>query len=280
MRRSRSSAGPRILCRGDFRLVPDGAEVEAFGGGAILAFGGVGIPEEAFDPREGFGVRRRPREGAGQQPNHAIEESVSGELQGNERTFLDHANGMNGSNGVGLYVAAIGGERCEVVGSREEVCRGAEGVWVEGFGVMPRAEGFERAHDAIIPDAVLVGFARGTESGVKPRRHGLHPSDSNRGGEMSVEGHAPRFGSMEWGDVIDGGDLSGGVDAGIGSSGSVNGHGSSRESLKRFFEGVLNAASGGLVLPTAELGSVVLDGEFEDGPGRHGMNRMSRKGAG
>jgi hypothetical protein len=35
-----------------------------------------------------------------------------------------------------------------------------------------------------------------------------------------------------------------------------------------------------LVLPTAELGSVVLDGEFEDGPGWHGMNRMSRKGAG
>jgi hypothetical protein len=85
---------------------------------------------------------------------------------------------------------------------------------------------------------------------------------------------------MQWGNVIDGGDLSGGVDAGIGSSGSVNGHGSSRESLKRFFEGVLNAASGGLVLPTAELGSVVLDGEFEDGPGWHGMNRMSREGAG
>ncbi len=221
-------------------------------------------------------MRGRACEGAGEQANHAIQESVSGELQGNERTFLDHANGMNGSNGVGLYVAAIGGERCEVVGSRQEVRSGAEGVGVEGFWMMPGAVRFERAHDAIIPDAVLVCFARGTETGVKPRRHGLYPSDPNRGGEMSVEGHAPRLGSMEWCDVVDGGDLSGGVDAGISSSGSVNGHSSPSEAEKRFFESVLDAAFGGLVLPTAELGSVVLDGEFEDGPGRHEMNRMSR----
>ena len=80
--------------------------------------------------------------------------------------------------------------------------------------------------------------------------------DSDPCGEMKVEGFRESGGGMKGGDFA-GGNLTEGVNAPIGSTGSSNGHRSVENFLKGFLECELDSGIGILALPTEEVFSAV-----------------------
>ena len=142
---------------------------------------------------------------------------------------------------------------------------------------MPGPTDFERVQRIGVGDPVKIGFSFGREAGVKTRFLASDGEDSNPCREMKVEGFRESGRWMKGGDFA-GGDLTEGVNAPIGATGSGNGDRTVKDFLQGFLEGELNGGIGVLALPTEEVFSAV--GEKETVRNRlHGRVSGFRLGA-
>ena len=142
---------------------------------------------------------------------------------------------------------------------------------------MPSSSDFERVKRVGVGDAVKIGFSLGRETGVKAWFFPADGEDSNPGREMKVESFGESRGRMQGGNFA-GGDLTEGVNAPIGATGSGNGDRTVEDFEQGFLEGKLDGGIRILALPAEEVFSAV--GEKETVRNRlHGRVSGFRLGA-
>ena len=137
------------------------------------------------------------------------------------------------------------------------------GGFVERARIVERALVFEWREDLAAPDAVAVGFSLGLPASVEIGADFFRGDDADCGRKEGVQG-ALEFGGRESGLRFEMGDLSEGVDAGIGAACAVDEDFFLGDLAGGFGDGALNGRLARLDLPAVEGGAVVGNGEFEE----------------
>ena len=174
-------------------------------------------------------------EGSDQISNHPIEKAVAleGQFQ-NTALFLHDPNGADIANGGFSFVPRVGGKGSEVVFPSQNLGGLAQRGEIEGARNVPGPSDFQRVQRVGVGDAVKIGFSFGREAGVKARFFAADGEDSNPCREMKVEGFRESGRWMKGGDFA-GGDLTKGVNAPIGATGSGNGDRTVKDFEQGFF---------------------------------------------
>ena len=234
-----------------------------------MGFGVASTEEEGGEMGEFHATERAADERAGEEADHFVEESVANELEGEEGTAAGKGDGMEGADGGGGRLSAIGGEACEVVGAGEDGGACEEEGGVDETLDVPSAADFVGGKDGARKEAIAVDFATGLEAGMKVLGCAGGAEDADFWGEIGIEGGEP-FG---WGEEVGGdigvGDLGEGVDAGVGAAGAVDDDASGGDFLESGFEMILDCGATGLALPATEGATVVGDDDFEAESGGH-----------
>jgi len=110
-------------------------------------------------------------------------------------------------------------------------------------------------------DAILVGFAQGAVAGVEVFGDCFNGEDTDACRESAVK-RAVKIGGRDRNSEGEGGDLSEGVDAGIGAAGALREDSLAGDAMDCACEGSLNGGEIGLDLPSVVGSSVVGEGEL------------------
>lgn len=257
-----------------YQSIKNTVEAEAGCGGGDDAVGAGAGGEDFADVVGAEAVATDGVEGPGKTANHPVEVAAALGGHGEVAPFLNEIEAVNGFDGVGVTILAVGCTKGgEIVGADQNLSGLSHRGQVEGdIAAGPEVALLERVGAAQIK-AVNVTFADGGVAGVKGFRHGGCGTDLNRLREDRMEGANELAGIMgPCGVEME--TLPAGVDSGIGTAAAVGFDGSVKDLPQGVFKDILNTVALGLALPAVEFGAVVGADAFP------AHVRMLAKGAG
>ncbi len=164
-----------------------------------------------------------------------------------------------------LRLALGGAEGGEIVLAGEGLRRGVHGLVVEALGNPPDAAAVDDRRRSAIEQAIEVVAPDRRETGIEIIADGFGREDGDGlAPQMGVEGVAHRVGRPV-ADKVDMGDLTEGMDAGVGAPGALDHDRLAAKGGDRLFDRLLYGAAVLLTLPADIGAAVIFDGQLVAG---------------